>query len=48
MLAVILKDDSTTIKRIGKMIKQANASAKPKEVQLNPQTDTVAPHLLLP
>lgn len=29
------------------MNNQANASAKSKELQLNPQTDTVAAHLLL-
>lgn len=30
------------------MNKQANASAKPKELQCHPQADTIAAHLLLP
>jgi hypothetical protein len=30
------------------MNRQANASAKSKELQTNAQTDTVAAHLLLP
>jgi len=30
------------------MNRNANASAKSKELQLHPQTDTVAAHLLLP
>jgi hypothetical protein len=30
------------------MNKQANTSAKPKELQCHPQADTIAAHLLLP
>ena len=47
-LPVMLKDDSATQRRQEKMNKQANASAKSKELQPNAQAETVAAHLLLP
>jgi len=47
-LCATLKDDTTNRKRIEKMKKQANASAKSKELQPNAQADIFAAHLLLP
>ena len=44
ILPVMLKDD-TTIKRTEKMNRQANASAKSKEVQRHPQADTRLHHI---
>ena len=41
-------DDRATIKLTDKMKRKANASAKSKELQPHPQTDTVTAHLFLP
>lgn len=44
-LPVMLKDDSATLKRQEIMNRQANASAKSKEVQRPPQADTQLHHI---
>jgi hypothetical protein len=41
----MLKDDSATQKRQEKMNRQANASAKSKEVQSHPQADPQLHHI---
>jgi hypothetical protein len=41
----MLKDDSAILKRQEKMKRQANASAKSKEVQRHPQADTQLHHI---
>jgi hypothetical protein len=44
-LPVMLEDDSATIKQQNKMNRQANASAKSKEVQRHPHADTQLHHI---
>jgi hypothetical protein len=41
----MLKDDRATLKREEKMNRQANASAKSKEVHCHPQADTQLHHI---
>jgi hypothetical protein len=48
VLAATLKDDTINKMKQKNERQYANASAKTKELQPNPQADTVAAHLFLP